>query len=67
MYITIILLYLQVEIDEYQNYSKAVGALNEALKSLSKAKTKNPTALEAKIKFLKERVELIKRFAEARR
>ena len=56
-----------MEIDEYQNYGKAVGALNEALKCLSKAKTKDPPALEAKVNFLKERVELVKRFAEARR
>ncbi len=57
----------QAEIDEFQNYGKAVGALNEALKCLSKAKNKNPAALEAKAAFLKERVDLIQRFAEARR
>lgn len=57
----------QVEIDEFQNYGKAVGALGEALKCLGKAKTKNPAALEAKMNFLKDRIELVKRFAEARR
>lgn len=56
-----------MEIDEYQNYDKAAGALSEALKCLGKAKTKNPAALEAKINFLKERIELVKRFANARR
>ena len=56
-----------MEIDEYQNYQKAQGALNEALKCLSKAKTKNPAALEARIKFLNERLKLVKRFADARR
>ena len=57
----------QVEIDEYQNYQKALGALSEALKCLGKAKTKNPAALEAKVTFLKERIELVRRFANARR
>lgn len=56
-----------MEIDEYQNYQKAQGALNEALKCLGKAKTKNPAALEAKTKFLKERLKLVKKFANARR
>ena len=58
---------LQVEIDEYQNYGKALGALGEALKCLGKVKTKNPAALEAKINFFKDRIELVKRFAEARK
>ena len=62
-----LLLYQQVEIDEYQNYSKALGALNEALKCLGKAKPKNQTAHEAKIKFMKERIDLVQRFADARR
>lgn len=57
----------QVEIDEYQNYSKALGALNEALKCLGKAKPKNQTAHEAKITFMKERIDLVQRFADARR
>ena len=57
----------QVEIDEFQDYAKAVGALGEALKCLGKAKTKNPAALDAKVNFFKERIELVKRFAEARK
>lgn len=57
----------QVEIDEYQDYQKAQGALKEALKCLSKAKTKNTTALEARVKFFNERLQLVKRFADARR
>ena len=56
-----------MEIDEYQNYQKAQGALNEALKCLSKAKTKNPGALEARAKFINQRLKLVKRFADARR
>jgi intraflagellar transport protein 140 len=57
----------QVEIDEYQDYEKAQGALNEALKCLNKAKSKNPTGIEARVKFLTERLHLVKRFADARR
>ncbi|RMX59262.1 hypothetical protein pdam_00005737 [Pocillopora damicornis] len=38
----------QVEIDEYQNYDKALGALTEAYKCMAKAKTKNPTDQEEK-------------------
>lgn len=57
----------QVEIDEYQNYQKAVGALNEALNCLSKAKGKNQAAIEAKETFLKERMALVEKFAKAQR
>ena len=60
-------LYLQLEIDEYQDYQKALGALTEALKCLGKAKSKNPAALEAKVNFLKQRIALVKKFANARR
>ena len=56
-----------MEIDEYQDYEKAQGALNEALKCLNKTKSKNPTGLEARVKFLTERLALVKRFADARR
>ncbi len=55
-----------MEIDEYQDYRKAAGALDEAIKVLSKVKAKNPAALQAKITFFKERVELIKQFADAK-
>ena len=58
---------LQVEIDEYQDYQKAQGALRESHKCLTKAKTKNPAALEAKIKFLNQRLQLVKKFADARK
>ena len=56
-----------MEIDEYQDYEKAQGALNEALKCLNKAKSKNPTGIEARVKFLTERLQLVKRFADARK
>ena len=61
-----ILLIVQVEIDEFQNYDKAVGALSESLKCLGKVKTRTPS-IEAKMQFLKDRISLISKFAEARK
>ncbi|XP_053936151.1 intraflagellar transport protein 140 homolog isoform X2 [Cuculus canorus] len=57
----------QVEIDEYQNYEKAQGALTEAYKCLSKSKTRNPLEQESKLAHLQSRMTLIKRFVHARR
>lgn len=58
---------LQVEIDEYQNYEKAQGALTEAYKCLSKAKTRSPPEQESKLAHLQSKLTLIKRFIHARR
>lgn len=57
----------QVEIDEYQNYEKALGALSEAMKCLTKAKMADVGTQEAKINFLKRRILLVKKFVQARR
>ncbi|KAM6155253.1 intraflagellar transport protein 140 homolog [Rhynchocyon petersi] len=57
----------QVEIDEYQNYDKAHGALTEAYKCLAKAKAKNPLDQEAKLAQLQSKMTLVKRFTQARR
>ena len=57
----------QVEIDEYQNYDKALGALSEAYKCMAKAKMKNVMEQEEKITFLKQRIGLVKKFVQARR
>jgi intraflagellar transport protein 140 len=57
----------QVEIDDYQNYEKALGALNEALKCMTKAKTKNAAEQESKVAFLKQRITLLRKFVEAKR
>ncbi|XP_063681755.1 intraflagellar transport protein 140 homolog isoform X3 [Bolinopsis microptera] len=57
----------QVEIDEYQNYEKALGALSEALKCMNKAKMQDVSTQEAKINFLKRRISLLKKFVQARR
>ncbi|XP_003928427.1 intraflagellar transport protein 140 homolog isoform X2 [Saimiri boliviensis] len=57
----------QVEIDEYQNYDKAHGALTEAYKCLSKAKAKSPLDQETRLAQLQSRMALVKRFIQARR
>lgn len=57
----------QVEINEYQNYDKAHGALTEAYKCLSKAKTKSPLDQETKLAQLQSKMTLVKRFIQARR
>ena len=61
------LLLFQVEIDEYQNYDKALGAMAEAYKCLSKAKMKNQSLQEERLADLKHRINLIKKFVAARR
>ena len=63
----------QVEIDEYRDYEKAIGALKEALKHLENAKkgalppTGNGTRLEDLINRLRQRVQIIERYVQARR
>ncbi|XP_077862626.1 intraflagellar transport protein 140 homolog [Saccoglossus kowalevskii] len=57
----------QVEIDEYQNYDKALGAMSEAYKCLTKAKMKNISQQEERIANLKHRIGLVKKFVQARR
>lgn len=56
-----------MEIDEYQNYDKALGALTEAYKCMAKAKTKNATDQEEKVAHLKQRIGFLKKFVQARR
>uniref|UniRef100_A0A8K9XYQ0 Intraflagellar transport protein 140 homolog n=2 Tax=Oncorhynchus mykiss TaxID=8022 RepID=A0A8K9XYQ0_ONCMY len=57
----------QVEIDDYQNYEKALGALTEAYKCLSKAKGHSPDEHEARMAELQHKITLVKRFVQARR
>lgn len=57
----------QVEIDEYQNYDKALGALGEAFKCLSKAKMTDESLQEERLSQLKNKITLIKKFVTARR
>ena len=57
-----------MEIDKFQHYDKATGALTEAHKWLTKACNKNPSgAIEDKMALLKQRISLVKRFADIRR
>lgn len=53
----------QVEIDEYRDYTKALGAMRESLKQLNKAECSNK---EAKLSMLKKRIGIIEEFVEAR-
>ncbi|KAJ8399837.1 hypothetical protein AAFF_G00405670 [Aldrovandia affinis] len=57
----------QVEIDDYQNYEKALGALTEAYKCLAKAKVRSTEEQESRLAELQHRVTLVKRFVQARR
>ncbi|TDG98122.1 hypothetical protein EPR50_G00215260 [Perca flavescens] len=57
----------QVEIDDYQNYEKALDALTEAFKCLSKAKDSSTGQQEVRLADLQHRVTLIKKFVHARR
>uniref|UniRef100_H0WI76 Intraflagellar transport protein 140 homolog n=1 Tax=Otolemur garnettii TaxID=30611 RepID=H0WI76_OTOGA len=57
----------QVEIDEYQNYNKAHGALTEAYKCLAKAKATSPLDQETKLAQLQSKMALVKRFIQVRR
>ncbi|CAJ1080882.1 intraflagellar transport protein 140 homolog [Xyrichtys novacula] len=57
----------QVEIDEYQNYEKALDALTEAFKSLSKVKDSSTGQQEARLTDLQHKITLIKKFVHARR
>ncbi|XP_065658914.1 intraflagellar transport protein 140 homolog [Hydra vulgaris] len=57
----------QVEIDEFENYEKAFGALTEAYKCLSKAKPKNVTVQEEKLALIKIKLTLMKKYIHARK
>ncbi|ESO81986.1 hypothetical protein LOTGIDRAFT_223604 [Lottia gigantea] len=57
----------QVEIDEYQNYDKAIGALGEAYKCMSKAKLQDESLQEERLGQIKHKMNIIKKFVQARR
>ncbi|XP_015685305.1 intraflagellar transport protein 140 homolog, partial [Protobothrops mucrosquamatus] len=57
----------KVEVEEFQNYEKALGALTEAYKCMSKAKTRSPAEQENKLAHLQTKMALVKRFIQARR
>ncbi|XP_067431653.1 intraflagellar transport protein 140 homolog [Thunnus thynnus] len=57
----------QVEIDDYQNYEKALDALTEAFKCLSKSKDSSSGQQEVRLADLQHKITLIKKFVHARR
>ncbi|CAM4723917.1 unnamed protein product [Leuciscus chuanchicus] len=57
----------EVEIDDYQNYEKAYGALTEACKCLTKAKGRSGDEADSRTLILTHKLGLIKRFIQARR
>lgn len=56
-----------MEIDDYQNYEKALDALTEAFKCVSKAKDSATGKQEARLADLQHKITLIKKFVQARR
>lgn len=62
-----IFIVLKVEIDDYQNYEKALDALTEAFKCVSKAKDASTGKQEARLADLQHKITLIKKFVQARR
>ena len=60
------MLYLwKVEIEEFRNYEKALGALGEAYKVLSKAS--DQAAQEQKLNDLKNRIIITRKFLQIKR
>ncbi|DBA01282.1 TPA: LOW QUALITY PROTEIN: hypothetical protein N0F65_001787 [Lagenidium giganteum] len=53
----------QVEIEEYRDYDKAIGALQEAIKVLAKVKSENKEQL---VQSYQHRVQLMEQFVQAR-
>ncbi|XP_028263814.1 intraflagellar transport protein 140 homolog [Parambassis ranga] len=57
----------QVEIDDYQNYEKALDALMEAFKCFSKSKDASSGQQEVRLADLQHKITLIKKFVHIRR
>ncbi|KAM9426484.1 intraflagellar transport protein 140 homolog [Pholidichthys leucotaenia] len=57
----------QVEIDDYQNYEKALDALSEASKCLSKVKDASAGQQGVRLADLQQKINLIKKFVHIRR
>ena len=60
-------IFSQVEIDEYENYEKALGALNEAYRCLEKANMRNQSLQEEKMEEMMRKINAIKRFVQIRK
>ncbi|CAM9937918.1 intraflagellar transport protein 140 homolog isoform X2 [Lampetra fluviatilis] len=57
----------QVEIDEYQNYEKALGALTEGYKCMSKAKVRSSEEQQEKLSLIQNKINFVKKFVHVRR
>lgn len=55
-----------MEIDDFQNYEKALHALTEAHKCISKSKESSAAKQEARLADLQHKISLIKKFVQAR-
>ena len=53
----------QVEIDEYRDYEKALGAMKEAMRQLEKSMAANK---DMKMRMMKDRINIIEKFVAAR-
>jgi len=53
----------QVEIDEYRDYEKALGAMKEAMRQLEKSTSDSK---EMKLSLMRKRVGIIEKFVQAR-
>ena len=53
----------QVEIDEYRDYNKALGAMREAMKHLQSSEASNKSE---KVTLLENRINMVERFVQAR-
>ncbi|CAG9773857.1 unnamed protein product [Ceutorhynchus assimilis] len=56
----------QVEIDDFQNYEKALGALTEASRCLQKI-TDNPAHIQRAMEIVQQRFSMVKRFVDIRK
>ncbi|XP_065176565.1 intraflagellar transport protein 140 homolog [Sycon ciliatum] len=56
------------ELDEYRDYEKAMGALEQAVRYLQKAKRKSDdvVTLESRVDFLETRISLMRKFLETK-
>ncbi|CAG9817936.1 unnamed protein product [Phaedon cochleariae] len=58
----------QVEIDEFQNYEKAFGALTESSRCLQKiGSAKDPKQIQRASEIVEQRLKMVKRFVDIRR
>lgn len=58
---------LKVEIDEFQNYEKAFGALTEASRCLQKITSKDPKQIQRAMDIVNQKLSLVKRFVDIKK